>query len=1623
MRLFFYLVLLPIILLAVVIGSILTMPTSILRLALDATSDVVGLDIEVGSVSIDPTGGLTIEGINISDDEGVFARANELDVAWSWGQLLQAKIDITKFDLIRPRLIRMPILPAPADDQASPGFQLSDIHDFMPLPIKLEAGRLIEAELDMLGPTPIKFKARLTADLGGPTQEVRLLLDRLEGPEAALDLRLLTAKQDQSIMAELTARDDKNGLLSTFTQLKPGKTTKIYGLFDLDPEGNIQGLVDGDFGDLGTAKGDLALNLALDEPIKADLNLTPGPVLPEEITAITGGKLLLDLALTPRSSGLFDINKANILSPSINIDLAGLLDLDGGANDLELNFQFAPNGPLPAGLALEKSEGKITVTGKLDEAFITATQSSHAITGPDGLTLARLDGTHEWKMGLEGGGAGIQNITIKNLAHDSLDAVLPDLAARAQLRLLADGHVAVDDLSANGTGLTLAGRFGLTSDNVINLTATLALAQELPNLMAGLHLGEASLKLAAHGPLTSPNIDINGKGQDLAWAEGRMARWNLEAFAIPSEDGADIKGEWKLKAQQLVAKNDAQLRLQGAALSGAFHRQAGLWVLDDLLFLTKGARVSGHGQIREDGSDIYGNLEAMIDDPQELAAIFGLEVAGEANITLNAKGDVDDLDLAGKTKVRGLEFDKARLAQMDARFRARISEAPSADIDASFKEFVFDEITAHSGDIKLVSKIFGTTTRFDLLGDVVDLQTGPDRPLLKRAEIKGKGSYDAPDLKLDRLNFKAPGLDLLAQGRLALDAEELTLSYELDLSDMKLVREFAPEQYQDVDGRIQTKGVVAGPLASLSIKGKIAGQDLRLQDRQIAQLTGAYDAQMGDELRLNVMLQAAGGLLEEKGHLNAKMVLLGNQLNIEELDTDLAGLTAKGRLDVDLDKFTFAGDLDAASQDLSLLGNLAGLNLAGGLEAHLHSQDGDEARIEVIAQNLRFEDVQLAKAHIQGDIAKMTILPEFKGQAIIAGAKTGDVTILDGKIDIAGRLQDMQASAQIRGQAAGENITAKVKAQLLERDGVRTINLSSLSANHGAQQLSLSGSSQVIIDADGHIRLDAARLNIPGGGMLVLNNLQYGNVAEGDILLERTSLGFLKNYGLPILDGNIRGRVRLGSGKGEVEFDLEEAQIEQLPKGRPANMTAKGSWDGQALRLQSNLNFGTKSTPIMITSNLPMKPDAGGLPLPDLKGQSSSRIQYDGDISGLFALAGKTDQTLNGATRIDLNIGGSVVGNQYINGQINISGGTYRHLIQGTYITNLTVNSQIIDSKELKLVLSGNDELGGMISGEALISNEQKIPELDVQLNLSKMALVRRDLVSASASGQLGLTGNILDLRLAGQISIDQAFVNLNILPPSIPSLDPVAILGLAPEDQAQENEGVVKLDINIAAEKSIIVAGRGLNSRWGMNMSVQGTDTNPRLDGQINSHNGELNFIGKYFLLEDSRVTFRGGQKIDPKLNVVLARTANGITGRIKVVGPSSDPDLVLTSTPQVPESEVLPQVVFGKSSANLSALEGILIADELLALTSGGNSTIDTIRSGLGVDVLQAEADEDGNIRVDTGKYVTQDIYVGAREETGQNRTSGVVDVDLGAGFKTEVTVDDKGGTSLGLGWSIDW
>jgi Uncharacterized protein conserved in bacteria len=138
MRMFFYLALLPVILLALIIGAILTMPTSILRLALDATKDVVAMDIQVGSASIDPSGGLSIKEIKISDDDGLFAKANELALAWSWGQLLQAKVDITKFDLVRPTLIRMPILPASSDDETSACFKISDIHDLVPLPISLK---------------------------------------------------------------------------------------------------------------------------------------------------------------------------------------------------------------------------------------------------------------------------------------------------------------------------------------------------------------------------------------------------------------------------------------------------------------------------------------------------------------------------------------------------------------------------------------------------------------------------------------------------------------------------------------------------------------------------------------------------------------------------------------------------------------------------------------------------------------------------------------------------------------------------------------------------------------------------------------------------------------------------------------------------------------------------------------------------------------------------------------------------------------------------------------------------------------------------------------------------------------------------------------------------------------------------------------------------------------------------------------------------------------------------------------------------------------------------------------------------------------------------------------------
>ena len=71
------------------------------------------------------------------------------------------------------------------------------------------------------------------------------------------------------------------------------------------------------------------------------------------------------------------------------------------------------------------------------------------------------------------------------------------------------------------------------------------------------------------------------------------------------------------------------------------------------------------------------------------------------------------------------------------------------------------------------------------------------------------------------------------------------------------------------------------------------------------------------------------------------------------------------------------------------------------------------------------------------------------------------------------------------------------------------------------------------------------------------------------------------------------------------------------------------------------------------------------------------------------------------------------------------------------------------------------------------------------------------------------------------------------------------------------------------------------------------------------------------------------------PFLRIVASTENDGITSGVLIEGPATDPKVSFTSQPELPEEEVLAQLLFGQTLQNLSALQALQLANAAVSYT----------------------------------------------------------------------------------------
>lgn len=473
----------------------------------------------------------------------------------------------------------------------------------------------------------------------------------------------------------------------------------------------------------------------------------------------------------------------------------------------------------------------------------------------------------------------------------------------------------------------------------------------------------------------------------------------------------------------------------------------------------------------------------------------------------------------------------------------------------------------------------------------------------------------------------------------------------------------------------------------------------------------------------------------------------------------------------------------------------------------------------------------------------------------------------------------------------------------------------------------------------------------------------------------------------PDLAGDIDGTVNL-RGQGETllgEFAAKltgarergsrieqslDAQIHGDLKDRVLNIVADGA-NRQGLKAEARLQ-------------LPAEASAKPLRLAiDRSRPVAGTFKAQGEIKPLWDLLLGPERSLSGKIDAEGTLAGTLADPRLV-GRASLDGGGFEEGQTGLRLRNITLRMTLADNAIDVSQATAEDGLSGSVAGGGRISlNREGVSSF--KLDLKGFRLIDNDLATASATGQATVNRSADGkVKLSGDLTIDRADVSAQSKTPAgVVNMDVIERNRPVDLDQGTQPRraspgGGIALDINLNAPRRVFVKGRGLDVELSLDAHVGGTTFAPRLDGVARMVRGEYDFAGKRFEFDDNGVVTLSTQLDRIRLNLSARREDASLTAIVRIQGTAAKPEITLTSTPELPSDEVLSQVLFGASAAQLSPIEAAQLASALAALAGGGGfDVIGNLRSFARLDRL-AFAESAAGMTVAGGKYVTDDVYL---------------------------------------------
>lgn len=549
-------------------------------------------------------------------------------------------------------------------------------------------------------------------------------------------------------------------------------------------------------------------------------------------------------------------------------------------------------------------------------------------------------------------------------------------------------------------------------------------------------------------------------------------------------------------------------------------------------------------------------------------------------------------------------------------------------------------------------------------------------------------------------------------------------------------------------------------------------------------------------------------------------------------------------------------------------------------------------------------------------------------------------------------------------------------------------------------------------DDQGRIDLDARLVGGAADVDLAATGLGLGLVNE-DLAGRVSATGSFQGRG-GRLSGGLRARLDNARGRGAPESSGLDGVFNAELSGDDLVIDSAVTND-QGLRAEVDLTLPAEASadPFRVAVNR-TRPMRG-----TFAAQGEVRPLWDLLVGGERILAGRVDaQGTIGGTLAD----------PAVTGRAAIAEGRFEDGATGLVLTGVSLQASLAERLVNIRDFSGRDGSGGTVQGSGQISLLRNGAS-SFRLALDDFQVIDNDIAQASASGEATLNRNAEgQIRLAGALTITEAEVAADLPTPSgVVPMDVVEI-NRPPEldnlpDQPERAGPAVALDVSIDAPNEVFLRGRGLDLELALDAHVGGTTARPVLSGTARVVRGDYEFAGKRFEFDRQGVVYLATSPQDIRINLTAVREDPALTAVVRIRGTAAEPEITLTSTPELPSDEVLSQVLFGRSASQLSPLEAAQLASAISSLAGGGGfDVIGGLRTFAGLDRLALAGGDESGVTVSGGKYVTDDVYL---ELTGGGRggPSASVEWRVRPNLAIISRLTGQGDTRLAVRWRRDY